>query len=946
MPLLSSHTYRPYESLAMMTVSPPVLQFHDSMKVTDSSSDLLHQSAIGSPSVIESRRDEPVRQDFWDEYGELFERLRATDCDLFSDCDATLEALWWKERLEKLCTSPSGPVTQCMAGAHSSVCAVQPRGMNSHFSNRQRYIVDWMIAREAGAFEAMRSVQRYWGEEDIQTSLRTLSAESVKPVRTEKWNVVRNLSEDEFSREFPPGGIVSYSADRRHDLHGITLGTIMADEDTWHRLDLLSSDGIITYGDARAPGPLSQPTSTRMKQEKAHLSGGTLILCPPSMVDYWMETICLNSCLPKKAVELFDVTAASDDGVGDDGMTDRLATAVVVVGTIAPLSSGVGVPRALQSIRWRRVIFDQIERLIESELFISVLASAIAAERRWCLVEEEHMTRYPQDLTTLFYVLQVPVYVAGLESHSLDYLPSEHLLNRIFTSVMAATLCCIQNPGEVDETVEGELRSSGENEGGDENEGEADGEYRTLSDDEAEEADENDGETESVNDAESWRAYEAEEALEREKRIAILSKGLTLPRTALNKVKRRRTRAYVQQRGMGGDMRLVLETLHLGASRGEIAHKDALACICRNIIGEIRRRSEPSAFPNHLRIWTDLLRACVGSEVLLPPAVRKMIATVLTFDEIEPSTERQSLLLERLVAEGMGRDDLCPICQSETPDIALICGHSFHRDCFCYWFSSGEGCPVCRLHPSVAFKMLFTPEGQLHKLERDQLATTIKTAKIDFIISACKGILERSNGKAAARAKILIFSEFPNYLELLAAYMEEEGLRVCILEAPANDRSMADSGTISIPESADGFAEHPTTKYLTDDREDILLMSLGHASQHIDQRGGKGSFSCTAAIFAEPSFSIEVEDKLLAALQPLGSDGAVVTVYRPVVENSIEDIICAHQQQKTVSSLSTQELDVSAKLDGNDLGLYHKILRKRRPVNELIREFFPDVSDR
>jgi len=39
----------------------------------------------------------------------------------------------------------------------------------------------------------------------------------------------------------------------------------------------------------------------------------------------------------------------------------------------------------------------------------------------------------------------------------------------------------------------------------------------------------------------------------------------------------------------------------------------------------------------------------------------------------------------------------CPICLEDNSDVAIPCGHLFHRSCLLCWLAENRTCPVCRL---------------------------------------------------------------------------------------------------------------------------------------------------------------------------------------------------------------------------------------------------------
>lgn len=120
-----------------------------------------------------------------------------------------------------------------------------------------------------------------------------------------------------------------------------------------------------------------------MKQQKVLTSGGTLIVCPMTLLGQWKMEIETHTQPGSLSVYVYY-------GQGRPKDAELLGQNDVVLTTYGVLASEFSSESsedhgALYSIRWSRVVLDEAHTIKNSKSQISMAAAALTADRRWCL---------------------------------------------------------------------------------------------------------------------------------------------------------------------------------------------------------------------------------------------------------------------------------------------------------------------------------------------------------------------------------------------------------------------------------------------------------------------------------------------------------------------------------------------------------------------------------
>ncbi|KAG9459025.1 hypothetical protein H6P81_003533 [Aristolochia fimbriata] len=120
-----------------------------------------------------------------------------------------------------------------------------------------------------------------------------------------------------------------------------------------------------------------------MKSKASLISGGNLIVCPMTLLGQWKAEI-------EAHVQPGSLSLYVHYGQGRPKDARLLAQHGVVLTTYGVLASefsteNAAEPGALYSVRWFRVVLDEAHTIKSSKSQISLAASALDADRRWCL---------------------------------------------------------------------------------------------------------------------------------------------------------------------------------------------------------------------------------------------------------------------------------------------------------------------------------------------------------------------------------------------------------------------------------------------------------------------------------------------------------------------------------------------------------------------------------
>ena len=241
----------------------------------------------------------------------------------------------------------------------------------------------------------------------------------------------------------------------------------------------------------------------------------------------------------------------------------------------------------------------------------------------------------------------------------------------------------------------------------------------------------------------------------------------------------------------------------------------------------------------------------------------------------------------KLLGDETGAIHVCRICQDEAEDAIMSrCRHVFCRECVRQWVGDGlveDGeavpeCPYC--HATLTIDLegeALEPlrggqvQGRQGILSRLDMNKWRSSTKIEALLEELNQL--KSEDKTI---KSLVFSQFVNFLDLIAFRLTRAGFQICRLE-----------GNMS-PEARNKTINH----FMNNPGVTVFLVSL---------KAGGVALNLTEAsrvFLMDPWWNPSVEVQAMDRIHRLGQHRPIV-VKRMIVENSIESRIIELQNKKS-----------------------------------------------
>ncbi|KII96015.1 hypothetical protein PLICRDRAFT_96348 [Plicaturopsis crispa FD-325 SS-3] len=246
-------------------------------------------------------------------------------------------------------------------------------------------------------------------------------------------------------------------------------------------------------------------------------------------------------------------------------------------------------------------------------------------------------------------------------------------------------------------------------------------------------------------------------------------------------------------------------------------------------------------------------------------------------------------------AENAGEATVCRLCNDIAEDaIQSKCHHIFDRECIKQYLNTAvemtPDCPVCHLPLTIDLE---APALELEEnvrtarqgiLGRLNLDTWRSSSKIEALVEELSNLRQQD-----ATTKSLVFSQFVNFLDLIAYRLQKAGFVVCRLE-----------GTMS-PQARDATIQH----FMNNVNVTVFLVSL---------KAGGVALNLTEAsrvYLMDSWWNPAVEYQAMDRIHRLGQHRPVQAI-KLVVEDSIESRIVQLQEKKSAMVDATLSTDDSA----------------------------------
>ncbi|THH13328.1 hypothetical protein EW146_g6873 [Bondarzewia mesenterica] len=257
---------------------------------------------------------------------------------------------------------------------------------------------------------------------------------------------------------------------------------------------------------------------------------------------------------------------------------------------------------------------------------------------------------------------------------------------------------------------------------------------------------------------------------------------------------------------------------------------------------------------------------------------------------------------------------VCRICNDIAEDaIQAKCRHIFDRECIKQYLNTAlevtPACPVCHLPltidleaPALELEQSAAPrQGILGRLNID---TWRSSSKIEALVEELSNLRRQD-----ATTKSIVFSQFVNFLDLIAFRLQRAGFTVCRLE-----------GTMS-PQARDATIQH----FMNNVHVTVFLVSL---------KAGGVALNLTEAsrvYLMDSWWNPAVEYQAMDRIHRLGQYRPVQAI-KLVIEDSIESRIVQLQEKKSAMVDATLSTDDSAmgRLTPEDVGIAKCLFRAYR----------------
>ncbi|KDQ65098.1 hypothetical protein JAAARDRAFT_64882 [Jaapia argillacea MUCL 33604] len=264
----------------------------------------------------------------------------------------------------------------------------------------------------------------------------------------------------------------------------------------------------------------------------------------------------------------------------------------------------------------------------------------------------------------------------------------------------------------------------------------------------------------------------------------------------------------------------------------------------------------------------------------------------------------------KFTSEDEGEATVCRLCNDIAEDaIQSKCRHIFDRECIKQYLNTAiemnPQCPVCHLPLTIdleapalelAENVATTRQGILGRLNLD---TWRSSTKIEALVEELSNLRGQDS-----TVKSIVFSQFVNFLDLIAFRLQKAGFNICRLE-----------GTMS-PQARDATIKH----FMNNVHVTVFLVSL---------KAGGVALNLTEAsrvYLMDSWWNPAVEFQAMDRIHRLGQRRPVQAI-KLVVEDSIESRIVQLQEKKSAMVDATLSTDDSAmgRLTPDDLGFLFRL---------------------
>ncbi|KAI9374923.1 SNF2 family N-terminal domain-containing protein [Aspergillus egyptiacus] len=306
----------------------------------------------------------------------------------------------------------------------------------------------------------------------------------------------------------------------------------------------------------------------------------------------------------------------------------------------------------------------------------------------------------------------------------------------------------------------------------------------------------------------------------------------------------------------------------------------------KGMLMDFKNKDKTNTTYSHLLEVILRLRQVCNHWALCKNRVDKL-AAILDKHQVVPLTPENVKALQDVLQIRIESQETCPICLDtlETP-VITACAHAFDRACIEQVIDRQHKCPMCRAEISDN-TYLVAPAAEMGENTDDIHADPDHpSSKIEALVK-----ILTAQGQAQG-TKTVVFSQWTSFLNLVEPHLQRAGIEFARIDGKMTSLARDNS----------------THRFSTDPNCRVLLASLSVCSV------GLNLVAANQAILADSWWAPAIEDQAVDRVYRLGQKRET-TVWRLVMEDSIEDRVLAIQEQKRKLMLAAFREKASKKVD-------------------------------
>lgn len=246
------------------------------------------------------------------------------------------------------------------------------------------------------------------------------------------------------------------------------------------------------------------------------------------------------------------------------------------------------------------------------------------------------------------------------------------------------------------------------------------------------------------------------------------------------------------------------------------------------------------------------------------------ITALLEKEKVIPLTPENIKALQDMLQIRIESQETCPICLDILAEpVITACGHSFDRECIEQVIDRQHKCPMCRADIENTATLVAPAADMGENTDSVSADPDDPSSKIEALVK-----ILTAQGQVAD-TKTVVFSQWTSFLDLVQPHLERHGIGFARIDGRMN--------SVSRDNSTYRFSRDPNCR--------VLLASLSVCSV------GLNLVAANQAILADSWWAPAIEDQAVDRVYRLGQMRET-TVWRLVMENSIEDRVLAIQETK------------------------------------------------